>query len=290
MELTKNWKTLSFENIQQLNQTNLILHNAVQYIAAAGRYLLKQQPDDSNTNMQWNKAENNFIGHVISSGQNFRIGLNILDLELQILSANWKVLSYYPLRGQSINEGFAFLKETLDKMLVDTRPLTLNMHYKISPLNQARNQFSIINHQANIELTKHRTNAELVLSQVVKTFANASEIRTWPHHFDTGSLIPLEQDEANELIKSIGVGYAISDAYVNEPYFYVNFWSKNPPSEIKLPSFSSAGYWHNKDWTGAILPVSSLYDFKENSSQAKIIQDFFNEAIHTILEILNIKF
>jgi len=139
------------------------------------------------------------------------------------------------------------------------------------------------NTRALMENGKLRHNADLALHKAISQFRDAQDVRIWPHHFDSGGLIPLEYDENEKLIRSIGVGFAIPDSMVNEPYFYLSYWSADPNDSLESPTpFKGKGTWKTPQWPGAILPLSDIISAKSADSQQKDVEVFFEEGIKLI--------
>jgi hypothetical protein len=59
------------------------LHQAAQYLAAAGISFIEKKADDSHTNLGWNKKENRMETHVFE--KNFQLGLNLDTQSLEWL-------------------------------------------------------------------------------------------------------------------------------------------------------------------------------------------------------------
>jgi hypothetical protein len=105
----------------------------------------------------------------------------------------------------------------------------------------------------------------------------ASEVRSWPHHFDIATLIvPAEG-------KSIGVGLEPGDQYYDEPYFYVNMYPL--PQASSLPdSLDGNGIWHTTEWIGAVLPASRIEPIA--SEQGQQVDRFLRSAVDTANRIV----
>ena len=55
----------------------------------------------------------------------------------------------------------------------------------------------------------------------------AAPVRVWPHHFDVGSVLPLG-GAVGEGAPSIGIGLSPGDETIAEPYLYVTPWPRLP--------------------------------------------------------------
>jgi hypothetical protein len=76
------------------------------------------------------------------------------------------------------------------------------------------------------ELIAQRNKAELVLQKVSAAHADATTVSIWPHHFDNGGLLPLSHNKKGKISSSIGIGWAVPDSMIDEPCFYLSFWSE----------------------------------------------------------------
>ena len=74
----KNWRLLSLPFSPELNDAIQQQHHAAQFIAMAGRHLIPQQPDDSNTNMQYLPELEALAGNQLSNG--LRLALQLENL------------------------------------------------------------------------------------------------------------------------------------------------------------------------------------------------------------------
>jgi len=278
----------NLNNFKEINAAMLCLLHATQYIAVAGKHLIEQEPDDSNTNFLWSEPAKSFIGRKITKGQVARIGINALDLEIQIMNSEGKVLSYFPLHEQTKADGFNFMKNALGKMGVDVRSLSMEMHYKIQETGNINDKFIKPDKLILKELTYYRTNANRIIEYFAEKFKLASEVRIWPHHFDTGSYIPIEIGANNEVLKSIGIGFAIADSNIKQPYFYINHWAdKGKLDYTNLPLLEGNGSWNTKNWTGAVLSVKNILKEPTIEGQAKMVSDFFISGINATLQLFN---
>ncbi|MEL7118960.1 MAG: hypothetical protein AAFO07_05950, partial [Bacteroidota bacterium] len=125
---------------------------------------------------------------------------------------------------------------------------------------------------------------DYLLKLLVDSFDDATDVRIWPHHFDSGSLIITAKDDQDQFLSFIGIGLAIPDQLIDEYYFYVSFSSKE--IEIDLTNLPPLQYgrWGKPDFPGAILEISSLLQFQKAEEQMEASLLFFNEAINVGLD------
>jgi hypothetical protein len=189
------------------------------------------------------------------------------------------------LNGKTKNQVFEELKQSLETLGIDVSKLTKELHYEI-PLHDLDNgsTFIITDTESFRENTLYRHNSEIIITNIAADYSNASSVRIWPHHFDTGSYIPLEFNAKNEVSKSFGIGWAIPDSMVNEPYYYLSFWSENSIEDFdKLPS-PDAGEWIRTGWKGGVLRLSDIIKEKSSKSQYELVKTFFQSGIKILTE------
>lgn len=279
--MNKDWKLLTLKFDQDNYNTVMVLHQAVQYISMAGRHLIPQKPDDSNTNMQYILNKEMLVGNPISD--ELRLGLHLLDFNLHLVDKQLNSILKIELIGKSKEQVFSELKEAFHQQDIDITKFSQELHYEIPETGLDRNGLffkpDIVYLKENLF---YRQNAQIVLEEFANQFKNAEPVRIWPHHFDTGTYVPLAYENDN-VSKSYGLGLAIPDSMVNEPYFYLSFWSQNNPIDFsKLPE-PDAGEWIRKGWNGGILNLTEILKEKSSLAQQELVKAFFNSG----LEILN---
>lgn len=276
-----NWKYLTLQDRSSINEVIAQQHNASQYLAMAGKYLIPAKKDDSNTNMKWEPKEGVLVGRKIEGrGDAFQVALSITEMELMIMEGANNIVAHLFLNGKTKYEGFLWLREQIMNYGIDKDLLKMEMHYRI-PYHEIQQDgvYSLYPRVAFQETADYRTNADIMLKYLACNSNISTSPRIWPHHFDTGSIYPLKYDDDGKIVQSIGLGFAIRDELCEEPYFYVNFWSNdNQNLPNKLPELS-AGRWLSNEWKGAILPVSEIFILKDRKFQASTALNFFDSAI-----------
>lgn len=275
--LSITWKQLNLPFNHALADALAQQHHAVQYIAMVGKHLIPNEEDDSNTNMVYNIDKELLIGNQLNNG--LRIALNLKNLEISILQPDLNPIGSFLLEGKTKHEAFEELKSLLANSGTDVTALTTKLHYTI-PEHALDNgaTFMIEDKSFFVENAHHRHNAEIVLHEICKNHRNAAPVRVWPHHFDTGSFIPTAFNEKGETIRSIGVGWAIADNMVKEPYFYLSFWSAEAINNFNKMSKPSHGTWLTGDWKGAVLKLSDFVNLPA-ADQYKRTRSFFTSGI-----------
>lgn len=285
-ENNNKWKTLSLPFNKNYRDALQQQHHAAQFIALAGRHLIPQQPDDSNTNMQYIPEKEILTGNELSNG--LRTGLNLYTLELCLLDNKLNQLKKITLPGKTRQQGFEELILMLSNSGVDVSNLKDELHYSIPehPVSKGA-AFSIKDAIFFKENALSFNNSKIVLESIIKNHKDAAPVRVWPHHFDTGTFFPISHNISGEMTRSIGLGMAIPDTMVNEPYFYLSFWSADSTENINTVEAPEFGEWKTPDWKGAVLQLSKLLDKNSSDAQFETVLSFFRSGINILIKQFN---
>lgn len=283
-----NWKAITIPFNNDLNDALQQQHHAAQFIAMGGRYLIPQQSDDSNTNMEFIPGDNILLGNTLPNGMH--VALQLSEMKISILDKDNNAKKVIPLEGKPKQKVFDELSQNLADLGIDVTNFENELHYEI-PTHQLDKGavFSIKNKNDFVENANYRHNAKIVLNEVAQLFEQKELIRIWPHHFDTGAFYTISRNEKEESAQTIGIGLAIPDTMVDEPYYYLSWWSEKPIEGIKDIAPLDAGRWMMPDWNGAILKHSEILNAGSAKEQHKLVTSFFNEGIGLIMKIFNPK-
>jgi len=278
---TTAWKPISLDFNSALNDIIQQQHHAIQIIAMAGKHLLPQQEDDSNTNMFYDTKKQMIIGNELPGG--YYLALRLTDMYLVALDKHLQVVKKFALEGKSKKILFKKTKEMLWAVRINTIPLKNELHYEIPVHALDKNGvFTFDDDRDYLEVAAYRNNAEVILNEIAEEFHLKGDIRVWPHHFDSGSFIPISFNKKGELTKSIGIGFAIPDSMVNEPYFYLSFWSTRSYKGLEHPQPLLIGNWMMPKWNGGVLKLSDIMKAKSAVVQRQIAHDFFASGLKVI--------
>jgi len=277
------WKHLTRNFDERIKNTLLQQHHASQFIALAGKYLIPQQTDDSNTNMQYQIAGEWFIGKDLGWG--LRIALYLPEFKLLILDKENTILRELTLISRTKAEIFGELKQNLSDLNIGVSEFTNKLHYEL-PTHNLDNKaiFTSDDPDCIRENIFYRNNAEIVLNKVAAKFKEADPVRIWPHHFDTGSFVSIEINKAGGVSKSLGLGWAIPDAMINEPYYYLSYWSEVPVNNLSILPDPEAGEWIRTGWNGAVLRNADIVKITSPEGQQELVESFFNSGIEILFE------
>jgi len=74
---------------------------------------------------------------------------------------------------------------------------------------------------------------------------------------------------------------------INEPYYYLSFWSENPIKGIEKLDTLDAGRWMMPDWNSAVLKQSEILEVGSAIGQHKLVKSFFNSGIKILMDHFN---
>jgi len=190
-------------------------------------------------------------------------------------------ISTIDLDGKNRDEALEELRNSVNQIGLDGSLLKNIDHYTIDkdhPIQQGAT-FQKPDEEALRTWHSLYSNARFVMRHASKAFESADEIRIWPHHFDIGTYIPLNEEGS----KAIGMGLAIPDSVVNDFYFYIYGWQRDVVIDLSKFTPLSVGEWKTGDWNGGALPVSVLISREDQSVKAS---EFFMESINEFLKVL----
>ena len=231
----------------RLAAARIELHWAAQVLAAAADAALVRAGDDSHTNLFWDDENSALIGRPLAEG--LTLGLRFKDASLIALRAKAPG-SEFALPGKSLADALGWASATIDaKKSLEIRDYEMPAHREIQnggPFADAGD--------AHEELGRYYNLATVVLSTLADAESGATPIAVWPHHFDLGGIVFLE--EASEAAAQIGFGLSPGDGTISEPYFYVTPWPL--AEDPALPPLEGGGSWQRAGFTGAVLRASDL--------------------------------
>jgi hypothetical protein len=272
------WQVQTLEFSEGIHDALQQQHHAAQFIALTGRYLIKQRSDDSNTNMKYLPEENLLIGNPLSNSMS--LALHLPDLVLYLLESQSILQDEIRLAGKSKKQVFEILNEILTESRIDTFAFKDELHYQMPPhVLDEDSVFTIKDRKYFQENTVFRHNAEIILNEIANLFDIAEPVRVWPHHFDTGTFIPVDYNEKGGVSKSIGLGWAIPDDMVSEPYYYISYWSENPDVDFSTLQSPGEGQWITSGWNGGILKHSNILMSSNPEKQHEMVRFFFTSGI-----------
>ncbi len=271
-------------NSSELAQARILLHYAIQPLAATASALCEKKEDFSHQALYW---DNNlgFKTQEISSIQSCRIVLDPITLTLEIVGDSDRVISIFALSDHTLSEAFDWIRTEIKK-LVREEDILIPISYPPDD-NHDRDldrdgRFKL---QGSIsDLADYYANANAILQEIVEQENGASPVLIWPHHFDIATLITIPNQINGETL-TVGVGLSPGDSSYDQPYWYVTPYPY-PEDISNLPTLDGNGTWHTSGWVGAVLTASQ---FGEPNASIDQIKTFLNSAIAACKDLLTPK-
>ncbi len=244
------------------------IHMASQYLAMAGKSFLEPKNDDSHTNVGFFTEDNTLRTWKLDNSGTY-LAFRFNDFSLQWGISDSKII--FGLDGKNHNEIISWIS----KMAAASKfknAYNYDLHYKL-PYSQLGNfKFGFSDTSELNQLLELRILAQNVLKEFLNSKKIESDIRIWPHHFDTGAFFQL--NDGSE--KSIGLGMAIPDSVCDKHYFYISGYTGHDAIDTTGFKGLTYGEWRNNGFNGAILNASAIN--KEDAI------NFFTEALKVYKE------
>ncbi|NAS29386.1 hypothetical protein GTQ40_00235 [Flavobacteriaceae bacterium R38] len=254
-----------------LNQTQNKLHHLSQTLAAFSNSYLDKAEDDSQSNLLWSVEKEAIISRSVN---NIHLELHIKDLVLKLVSPTETIT--LDVLGLAKTDLDSWLKKHLSLVSLDENRFNYNLGFSLDSDHTTFIDLDTDAEKSILELINHRNFCQNALESISKAYKNATEIRIWPHHFDTGMLIDLSSQ--HDMSKGLGLGYAIADSLSDLPYFYTYGWGI--PIDYNSLSSLKNGLWIDKEWKGALLAANNSITFKD-------IENFYLEASSVLVDKLS---
>ena len=240
-------------SINALNEADCTLHSLAQLIARTGTTQLPTQPDDSQANIDWNADRHRLEGRsFLQHGRLLKLVIDLSTFSLQFVADAGEPVASFAAGNRTPADATNWWQTVMQNWGLDTT----------KPLSYALTTAPILptlpytRPAGLMDWANWRTTASQQLTALNALSGRESEVRIWPHHFDTGVYYSIP-DETGAEGAAIWAGYAIADSVCNEPYFYLSGYNSHSPIDFGAASGLTVGQWlTTPDWQGACLPVS----------------------------------
>ncbi len=251
-----------------LNQADQTLHSLSQLLALTAMQGLPPRPDDSQTNLGWNSDLHRLEGRpFVQNSHLLRLVIDMATFTLQFVDEREHILAIFSPEKRTPAEATAWWKSQMQAWGMDGNK---GLNYQLD--HESITAQSVYERPDALPTWAHwRTTANTALLALNKYSKHESEVRIWPHHFDTGVYYAQTDADGNEKA-AIWAGYAIADTLQNEPYFYLSGYRRGQSIDFAAAPVLSAGKWLNTpNWKGALLSISDA------DKEESLIQ-FFEEG------------
>ncbi|MFS4456309.1 hypothetical protein [Maribacter sp. 2304DJ31-5] len=243
---------------------NKQVHLAIQYLATAGKSFLAPKDDDSHTNIGYvpgKRIVQTWPFDAIGTG----LAFDFTDFSLKWIGS--KTVSFN-LDGKTHEEIVMWITKMAEASRLEKK-YRYHLHYTLPYSIDANFRFGLTDQKALDKMAELRTLSQDVLRVFLQEESLESDIRIWPHHFDTGAFVELADGSG----KSFGIGMAIPDSVVDHHYFYFSAYLGHDSIDTSNFKELSRGEWRNTGFMGAVLSAYKVR--KEEGVQ------FLREAFNT---------
>jgi hypothetical protein len=213
--------------------------------------------------------------------------LKIADLTLELHGGERTArIQSFSLNGRTDAQARQWLGEQFGARGLDAHALDAPSPYEIPahPITQGAAYGAADLADPLVELAAWFANAEFSLvrvqRQMIQSKLAASDVRSWPHHFDLATLALLPARDA-DATGYVGAGLSPGDKYYDEPYFYVSVYPQ--PDSAALPRLPKPGHWHTHEFTAAVVPAHQIVAANNQKAAA---DEFLKAAIDVAIKIL----
>lgn len=238
------------------------VHLASQYLATAGKSFLSPKSDDSHTNVGFFEEDRTLRTWSLDETGTY------LAFQYDGFSLKWVSKDNNDtlgLDGKSHAEVIAWISKMGASSKLN-KTYSYDLHYDLPYTIDDNFIFTSPNPEELVQLVQLRTLSQNALMSFLQKENLESDIRIWPHHFDTGAFVVLDDGSG----KSIGMGLAIPDSMIDEHYFYISGYHGHDGIDTSAFENLTQGEWKNDGFKGGVLRAS---DINEN-----LAAQFFGEA------------
>jgi len=253
------------------------IHHAAQALSEVGKLWAQKQPDDSHTAMSWDAERRAFV----RTGEGIVGRFPIAEFRLEI-GAPDSDPELFPLSGNTLDDALGFVRTEGEKIAGPAKQESVPAPDLPDHAVGRGASFDESGGAALTELAGLYDSASALLESFRDACADgdASEVETWPHHFDMAVLVVLERAGDGAMTKTIGVGLTPPDSVEASGYFYVSPWAKGgaPQGGGDIGAGRRSGHM-------ALLPISTLEPL-EAQERGRALAGFVAKAWNACAERL----
>lgn len=232
-----------------MKKTLKALHQAAQYLSAAGISFVDHKADDSHTNLDWDVKHRRLLTHYLSS-QKHQLSLLVESGKLEWLR-NGRLEDVIKLSEFKHIDTLNWIKSQAKMRGLSN--YNYEFHYEIPyPALTDDHVFSFDPEEVDLIMTRWDIGKK-AFEEFLLEWKYDSPIRIWSHHFDLGFYVQLNR----EATLFLGGGLAVPDTLVDDFYFYTSGWKNGNAVQTKSFGTLEIGEWRS-DWDGATLPSSNM--------------------------------
>lgn len=252
--------------MQAYIKTDQQLHWLSQVLAKTGRAFVPAKEDDSHTNLYFDPVAERLLSRWIEKDQQkIALTLNMASMQFEWVDQYFEIKhanSVFDKNLEEIEKEVAVFPGSLG---MPTDKMFEALHFEIPDYGFRSIGQKDISDEGLRQWKFFRYLANLACLDFLGFLQAKSEIRIWPHHFDTGVYAQVSTGFG------LGFGLAMEDSMAEQPYFYLaGYASDRKIGYTNLPELQ-VGRWITGDgWKGAILPLAELHSKKLKANLSSI--------------------
>jgi hypothetical protein len=275
------WHPLRYVPLNPFLILKAKLHLAAQNVALVGIHYAEQPDQGTHNTLSWIPGLWRMAGHWVKGTKTFRSSLSLTSFELFLVDKRLNTLGQFSLIDKKFNQSLLWLEEQMGSLDLGHQHLSLKVPYKMKGLHQNL-PFDGIDLDLLTDLGAYYHNTFILFRNFRAQSGDAtSEIRIWPQFLNQTLNIIVKESGDEHLDTYVTLGYMHVGVYAKEPCFYVKSW---PHTEVALlKPLPKGAHWNQTDWTGALLPISAIWDLED---QQEFIFTFYKKAFNQLKKAL----
>jgi hypothetical protein len=240
------------------------LHFLSQVIAKVNRSFVPAVADDSHSNMFFDPLSGCIYGRWFTTNDLCLIlRLNLNTQAFELINEKWTVLLSATFAGKKMGQVEEELAVALAPYNLSGLDIFSAMHYEMPNYPLANLALETLKVAERKTWTSYRMLANEACSNLSGLAQKRTEIRIWPHHFDTGIYFNAHPN------LGVGFGLAMADTLIDEAYFYLSAYPQVGKIDFTNAPEMKAGKWIlSPDWNSAVLPISVISSLNYNTSKS----------------------
>ncbi len=251
-------------NIKDNPVMEKMMYLLAQYLAAAGISFLEKKDDDSHSNLGFSIENSSMYSRPLNENG------DTLSVSYKKFTLEWNsndVSTSLRLDGTTHAEILKWIEKMATKAAIKL-PYAYSFHYDFPYQIKDNFVFKLLDFKSLRELLKLRVLAQMTLETFLQDQNLNSEIRIWPHHFDTGAYAVFNDMKGD----AIGLGLAVPDTVCRDHYLYISGYKGHEAIDTSGFKPLSLGSWGVNGFNGAILPATEI---DKNKGTAFLSEAFF---------------
>lgn len=242
--------------MQEYKASDRQIHWLSQILAKANRAYVPEQKDDSHTNLYFDAIGKRILGRWIDGpGGQMILALNLQAFSFQWMDKKLNILHEVSALNKNMDELEAGVSEYPGSLKMSTEEFIRPLHFDLPDYKIEKLGSGDLTDEGLRSWFFFRDLANKACLDLLGYLQAESEIRIWPHHFDTGIYA-----RVNDQL-GLGFGLAMEDALLGQAYFYISGYQDEPPISYQNLSKLSTGRWETGEhWKGAVLSLTDIVD------------------------------